>query len=102
MTQGQRALLLSAQRPIVLLKKREGMALSHLSENRYLGVMLPYTPMHYLLMGDDIKTLVMTSANLSDKPIMFKNAEALRELSSIADGFLLHKREIVTRCDDSL
>lgn len=101
-TQGQRALLLSAQRPIVLLKKREGMALSHLSENRYLGVMLPYTPMHYLLMGEDIKTLVMTSANLSDKPIMFKNAEALRELSSIADGFLLHNREIVTRCDDSL
>ena len=101
-TQGQRELLLSPQRPIVLLKKRGGQSLHHLSENGWLGVMLPYTPMHYLLLGGDIKALVMTSANLSDKPIMYKDQEALKELSGIADGFLFHNREIVTRCDDSL
>lgn len=94
-------LLKSYQRPIVLLKKRET-DLEYLSENGYLGIMLPYTPLHYLLMGEDTDMLVMTSANLSDRPIMHKNSEALRELKGIADGFLLHDREIVNRCDDSL
>ena len=95
-------ILLSRQRPIVLLKKRERGSYSHISENNYIGVMLPYTPLHYLLMGDDIDALVMTSANLSDKPIMHKNSEALEELRGIAEGYLLHNRDIVTRCDDSL
>ena len=94
-------LLNSFRRPIVLLKKR-GEILSHLSENGYVGVMLPYTPLHYLVFGDDIDMLVMTSANLSDTPIMYQNAEALEKLSGIADGFLLHDRDIQTRCDDSL
>ena len=48
----------------------------HLSENNALGVMLPYTPLHVLLFGDDLDCLVMTSANLSDTPIVYKNAEA--------------------------
>ncbi|MEG2007613.1 MAG: carbamoyltransferase HypF [Oscillospiraceae bacterium] len=97
------ALALSSHRkPIVLLRKRERGSLSHLSENDCIGVMLPYTPLHYLLLGDDIPCLVMTSANLSDTPIMFKNEEALSELQGIADGFLLHDRDIQTRCDDSL
>ncbi len=94
-------LLESCQRPIVLLRKKEP-GLEYLSENGYLGLMLPYTPLHYLLMGEDIPMLVMTSANLSDTPIMYKNSEALRDLRGIADGFLLHDREIQTRCDDSL
>ncbi len=94
-------LLNSFRRPIVLLEKR-GEILSHLSENGYVGVMLPYTPLHYLVFGDDIDMLVMTSANLSDTPIMYRNAEALEKLSGIADGFLLHDRDIQTRCDDSL
>ena len=95
------AVLCGWQRPITLLHKRAP-GLEHLSENGFLGVMLPYTPLHVLLFGDDIDALVMTSANLSDTPIVYKNDEALEKLSGIADGFLLHDREIVTRCDDSL
>ena len=93
--------LTSFRRPIVLLEKRQP-GLDYLSENGYLGVMLPYTPLHYLLFGDDLDMLVMTSANMSDTPILFKNAEALEKLRGIADGFLFHDREIQTRCDDSL
>ena len=95
-------LLSSFRKPIVLLKKRESTALAHLSENGYLGVMLPYTPLHVLLLGDDFDALVMTSANLSDTPILHRNEEAVEKLRGIADGFLLHDREIQTRCDDSL
>ena len=63
------------RRPIVLLrKKRQG--LEHISENGFIGVMLPYTPLHYLLFGDDIDILIMTSANLSDTPMMYRNDEA--------------------------
>ncbi len=94
-------ILTGFQRPIVLLDKREP-GLWHVSENGFVGVMLPYTPLHVLLFGDDIDLLVMTSANRSDTPMMIENAEALRELGGIADGFLLHGRDIQTRCDDSL
>ena len=89
------------RRPIVLLKKRDSGAFPWLSENGYLGVMLPYTPIHYLLL-EKLDALVMTSANLSDLPIVFDNQEALKSLGGIADKFLLHNRDIVTRCDDSL
>ena len=94
--------LTSFRRPIVLLKKRSRGTYLHLSENNSIGVMLPYTPLHVLLLGDDLDCLVMTSANLSDTPIVYKNAEAAEKLAGIADGFLLHDREILTRCDDSL
>lgn len=97
----EKAVLENFRRPIVLLKKREK-GLYHISENGFVGVMLPYTPLHYLLMGEDIDMLIMTSANLSDTPIMFKNDEAVENLRGIADGYLLHDREIQTRCDDSL
>ena len=93
-------LLTSVQRPIVLLRKRAP-GYAHLSENNYLGVMLPYTPLHLLLL-EGFDALVMTSANLSDTPILKDNEAALRQLRGIADGFLLHDREIQTRCDDSL
>ena len=94
-------LLSSYHRPIVLLKKRaEG--LEHLSENKTLGIMLPYTPLHVLLMGEDLDALIMTSANLSDTPILYQNEESLAALRGITDGFLLHNRDIQTRCDDSL
>ena len=98
----EEALLGSFRRPIVLLQKRGRGTLEHLSENNYVGVMLPYTPLHVLLFGDDIDMLVMTSANLSDTPIVYRNDEAAERLRGIADGFLLHDREIQTRCDDSL
>lgn len=97
----EEALLTGFRRPIVLLEKREA-GMTHLSENGRIGVMLPYTPLHYLLFGEDIQALIMTSANLSDRPIMYKNDEAVTELRGIADGFLLHNRDIQTRCDDSL
>lgn len=94
-------ILTGFRKPIVLLRKREK-GFSYVSENNYMGVMLPYTPLHCLLFGDDIDMLIMTSANLSDTPIMYKNDEALEKLHGIADGFLLNNREIQTRCDDSL
>lgn len=100
-TAEEERILTGFRRPIVLLQKLDG-RLDAVSENGYVGVMLPYTPLHYLLFGDDIDMLVMTSANLSDTPIMFKNGEALEKLRGIADGFLLHDRDIQTRCDDSL
>lgn len=100
-TADEEKILTGFRRPIVLLKKKTA-GLAHISENGFVGVMLPYTPLHYLLFGDDIDMLIMTSANLSDTPIMFKNGEAVEKLSGIADGFLLHNRDIQTRCDDSL
>ena len=101
-SKAEEALLTSFRRPIVLLKKRARGTLAHLSENNDIGVMLPYTPLHVLLFGEDIDMLVMTSANLSDTPIVYRNDEAVEKLRGIADGFLLHNREIQTRCDDSL
>ncbi len=97
----EEAALCSFRKPIVLLEKRDKTP-SPLSENGYLGVMLPYTPLHVLLFGEDLDALVMTSANLSDTPIVYRNEEALERLRGIADGFLLHNRDIQTRCDDSL
>lgn len=97
----EQKILESFRRPIVLLRKKQR-GMEHISGNDYVGVLLPYTPLHYLLFGDDIDMLVMTSANLSDKPVMYKNQEALGELRGIADGYLLNNREIQTRCDDSL
>lgn len=94
-------ILTGFRRPIVLLEKRRP-GYEYLSENGCLGVMLPYTPLHYLLLGEDLDMLVMTSANLSDTPILIENREAVEKLRGIADGYLLHNREIQTRCDDSL
>ena len=101
-TEAERERLESRQRPIVLLRKREKGSYGDVSENNYMGVMLPYTPLHVLLFGDDIDALIMTSANLSDKPILYTNEEARTELREIADGLLLNDRDIQTRCDDSL
>ena len=100
-SESEENILNGARKPIVLLRKRKA-GLEHLSENGFVGVMLPYTPLHVLLFGDDIDMLVMTSANLSDTPIIKDNEAAVEELRGIADGFLLHNRFIQTRCDDSL
>jgi hydrogenase maturation protein HypF len=87
-----------------LLKKRidHNLAENIAPENSYFGVMLPYTPLHYLLLQDEFEVLVMTSANLSDEPIAFENHEACRRLNKIADAFLGHNRRIHTRTDDSI
>jgi hydrogenase maturation protein HypF len=104
------AALLHLRRPIVVLPRLEGTELSRgiAPENRTLGVMLPYTPLHYLLFGDsperdsEFQALVMTSGNLSEEPIVVSNAEAINQLDGIADWFLLHNREIAMRVDDSV
>jgi hydrogenase maturation protein HypF len=97
-------LLLGVERPIVLLQKQAGHKLSESISpaNRYFGVMLPYTPLHFLLLQDTFEALVMTSANLSDEPIAFEDDEACRRLGAIADVFLSHNRRIHTRTDDSI
>lgn len=96
--------LLSPQRPIVLLKKRPRPAISAgvAPHNKYFGVMLPYTPLHYLLLKQGFVALVMTSGNLSEEPIAIGNDEAFRRLGHIADYFLMHDRDIYMRCDDSV
>ncbi|MCL4458401.1 MAG: carbamoyltransferase HypF [Chloroflexi bacterium] len=104
----ERALLESAERPIVLLRRRTDGPISSLVApgNNSLGVMLPYSPLHHLLLaareGQNPPALVMTSGNVSEEPIAISNAEALECLSSIADAFLLHNRDIYMRCDDSV
>ncbi len=100
----ERAKLTDTRRPIVLLEKRDRASYRQISENSRIGVMLPYTPLHYLLFDEEagFRALVMTSANLSDRPIMYRNDEAVAGLSGVADGFLLNNRDIETRCDDSL
>jgi hydrogenase maturation protein HypF len=100
----EQKLIASPQRPIVLLKKKEPNAISKevAPRNRYFGVMLPYTPLHYLLLDGDFTALVMTSANLSEEPIAIDNDDAFARLSHIADYFLTHNRDIYLRSDDSI
>ena len=98
------ALLTSPQRPIVFMKKQHATPIAEgvSPGNRYFGVMLPYTPLHYLLLAEGFIALVMTSANLSEEPIAIDNEEAFDRLSGIADYFLMHNRDIYLRSDDSI
>jgi len=100
----EQRLLEGPERPIVLLRKREGnpIAPQVAPANGYFGVMLPYTPLHHLLLRDNFTALVMTSGNLSDEPIVYQDAEAGEVLSEIADFFLVHNRGIHVRTDDSV
>jgi hydrogenase maturation protein HypF len=100
----ERGLLESRERPIVLVRKRDGHDLSALvaPHSPYFGFMLPYAPLHYLLFEGDFPPMVMTSGNLSEEPICREDAEALRRLSGIADLYLVHNRPIHTVCDDSV
>ena len=97
--------LTGKERPIVLLKKKHETGLSELIApgNQFLGVMLPYAPLHYLLFeSDSPDVLVMTSGNFSNEPIIKDNDEALEKLANLADAFLLHNRDIFVPCDDSV
>jgi hydrogenase maturation protein HypF len=107
--------LRSIRRPIVLLQKRNDRLLSDAvsPKNQFIGIMLPYTPVHYLLFHHPLgrsrsvdiphfHALVMTSGNLSEEPIVSDNEEAVNKLSKIVDGFLLHDRDIFMRVDDSV
>lgn len=110
----EQALLTSIKRPIVILKKKQPgtpdfrpLAGAVAPGNRYFGAMLPYTPLHYLLLsqgltGQDFAALVMTSGNMSEEPIAIDNDDAFKRLSGIADYFLVHNRDIYLRSDDSI
>ena len=104
------AALISVRRPIVVLPRLATAAVSGYVApgNDTLGVMLPYTPLHYLLFSDspdvpsEYTALVMTSGNLSEEPIVVSNVEAMSQLDGVADWFLLHNRDIWMRADDSV
>jgi len=110
------ALLSGHRRPAVLLNRRDteqgNLAQSVAPRNRCLAFMLPYTPLHYLLLDEfrragepgerNATVLVMTSANVSDEPIAYTNEAAYADLENIADYFLVHNRPIHIRCDDSV
>jgi len=102
----ERALVSGPARPIVLLRARRGgrprLAPSVAAGNRRLGVFLPYTPLHHLLLEAVGRPLVMTSGNLTDEPLATDDDDALARLGGLADGFLVHDREIRARYDDSV
>jgi hydrogenase maturation protein HypF len=98
------SLLTSTRRPVVLLARRAGAPVADAVApgNRQLGIMLPYTPLHHLLLGEVGRPIVLTSGNVSDEPIAYTDADALARLAGIADAFLAHDRAIHTRTDDSV
>ena len=104
LTADEDELLTSPRAPIVLARKIENSLLSEniAPGNDRLGVMLPYTPLHHLLLAEEFMALVMTSANLSEEPICITNDEAFARLQKIADYVLIHDRDIYLRGDDSV
>lgn len=103
-TEDVQRILESRERPIVVARARPGNSLapSVAGDLDTVGVMLPYTPLHHLLLAEAGRPLVMTSGNITEDPIATGNAEALERLADIADAFLLHNREIYSRYDDSV
>ncbi len=99
-----KSLISSRARPIVLVEKISDDVLPRVSpHNRYIGAMLPYAPLHYLLLREvTSKTVVMTSANMSDEPIVFTEDSAKEMLNQVADAYLIHNRDIHNRSDDSI
>lgn len=98
-------ILLGNKKPILLLdKKRNSLLPKELTnyQNGKLGVMLPYTPVHHILFSEDIEILVMTSANISGEPMVYKNHEVIEKLKGIADFYLMNNRHIYIPIDDSV
>jgi len=105
--EAERSLLQGLQRPIVILRRRTSSTIAQevAPGQGTLGVMLPYTPLHTLVLEPAVGfplALVMTSGNLSEEPIAARNDEARRQLAQVADAFLMHDRDIHIRCDDSV
>jgi hydrogenase maturation protein HypF len=107
----EEAMLAGPRRPIVLLRRRPpgpgagagaAVAASVAPRNRSLGVLLPYTPLHHLLLAEVGRPIVLTSGNVSDEPIAYRDGEAAERLGGIADWFLVHDRPIHVRADDSV
>jgi hydrogenase maturation protein HypF len=104
-TEIERRLLRAPESPIVLLRRSrqdDGLALSIAPRNPYLGVLLPYTPLHHLLLHELGFPVVATSGNLSEEPICTEEHEAVRRLHGIADAYLVHNRRILRHVDDSV
>jgi hydrogenase maturation protein HypF len=117
-SEADQKLLESRERPIVIVERQStsSIAAEVAPRQNTIGVMLPYTPLHYLLFATppnqklaiarskpfQMPPLVMTSGNISEEPIAIENEEAQERLASLADGFLMHNRPIRTRCDDSV
>ncbi len=103
-SEAEASILLSPERPIVLLEKRDMPVLADAVApgQKMWGFMLPYTPLHHLLLRESGMVLVMTSGNMSDEPIAYRDDEAGTRLNRIADCFLTHDRPIYIRCDDSV
>ena len=97
-------LLTSVERPIVLLRKKPDAKLAPevTGDNPLVGVFLPYTPMHHLLMREVSKPLVMTSGNFAEEPMVHRDADAFARLVDVADLFITHNRAIESRIDDSV
>ena len=105
LTSAERELLSTPSRPVVLVTRcpTSGLAEEIAPGNRLVGLMLPYTPLHELLLAEADRPLVMTSGNRSDEPMVCDDSEAVRVLGGgIADFLLQHNREIANRCDDSV
>jgi len=107
LTAAEIELLISKEKPIVIVKRKEGteLPLTIAPFSNKLGIMLPYTPLHYLLLEPTREfpdLLVMTSGNMSEEPISYTNESAKSEMQTIADAFLFHDRDIETRVDDSV
>ncbi len=103
--ESRKNLLNSMHRPIVLCQRRAGstVAESVSLDNNWLGIMLPYSPLHELLFtSGELEFIVMTSANISEEPICYKNDECFERMENISDYFLIHNRDINIRCDDSV
>ncbi len=99
----ERELLTSPARPIVLVERGpSGLAPSVAGDDRRVGLFLPYTPLHHLLLASFERPIVLTSGNLSDEPLATDDDEALERLGGIADAFLQHDRRIRARYDDSV
>jgi hydrogenase maturation protein HypF len=104
MAPAEEELLVGRARPIVIARRRPGAAVARsvAPGSPDLGVMLPYTPLHHLLLDDVGRPLVMTSGNVSDEPIAYEDDDAIERLRGIADLFLVHDRAIHMRTDDSV
>jgi len=98
----EKALLLSPERPIVLIEKKKELAPSVSPGLKRVGAFLPYSPIHHIILRGLDFPVVATSGNLSDEPIVKDNQEALEKLVNFADFILIHNRDIKRRCDDSV
>ncbi len=101
-TEMEKALLLSPERPIVLIKKKEGLSPSVAPNLKRVGAFLPYSPLHHIILDHLDLPLIATSGNVSDEPIVKDNQEAMEKLTQYADLVLIHDRDIKRRCDDSV